>query len=80
MDAKGSFAASLRQIGKIHVAGWVLVLASLLNVSPLWSQSPMQHLWSQRFGDTDSDGGGAIAVDGEGNVLVTVVFKGTEYV
>ncbi len=76
MHAKGLFAASLRPIGKIHLVGWVLVLAFLLNVSPLWSQS-LEHLWSQRFGDTGFDSGYAIAVDGARNVLVTGWFQGT---
>ncbi len=66
MDAKGFFAASR----------WVFVLAFLLNVSPLWSQS-LNHLWSQRFGGTGFDTGAEIAVDGAGNVLVTGQFSGT---
>ena len=76
MDAKGLFAPSLRPIGKNHLVGAVLLLAFLLNVSPLWSQS-LAHLFSQRFGDTDGDQGLAIAVDGEGDVLVTGFFEGT---
>ena len=53
---------------------WVLTLAFLLNVSPVWSQS-LKHLWSQGFG---GDGAGwAIATDGAGGVLVTGWFGGT---
>ena len=76
IHAKGLSAASLRQIRKNHLVGAVLLLAFLLNVSPLWSQS-LEHLFSQRFGDTESDSGRAIAVDGARNVLVTGEFRGT---
>jgi len=58
----------MRQLSKTGVVGWGLALACLVNASPVWGQI---HRWSQRFGDTDSDGGAAIAVDGAGNVLVT---------
>ncbi len=76
MHAKGLCAATLWQIGKNHLVGWVFVLAFLLNVSPLWSQS-LEHLFSHRFGNTDHDRGIAIAVDGARNVLVTGFFRGT---
>ncbi len=66
----------MRQIGKIHVVGSVVVLAFLVNVSPLWSQS-LNHLWSQSFGGTQDEIGYAIAVDGADNVLVTGQFQGT---
>ena len=70
----------MRQTGKHHLVGAVLVLASLVNVSPLWSQS-LEHLWSQRFGqrlgDTGVDAGQGIAVDGADNILVTGLFQGT---
>lgn len=35
------------------------------------------HLWSRRFGGTNSDLGYGVAVDGEGNVLVTGTFQAT---
>ncbi len=35
------------------------------------------HQWSQRFGNTGSDVGYSVAVDGSGNVLVTGHFNGT---
>ena len=61
MHARGLFAATLRQVGKNHVVGSVLLLAFLLNVSPLQSQS-LEHLWSQRLGGTGDDSVNAIAV------------------
>ncbi len=35
------------------------------------------HQWSKRFGDTNVDGGYAVAVDASGNVFVTGYFSGT---
>ena len=35
------------------------------------------HLWSKRFGSTGSDSGTAVAVDSNGNVIITGLFHGT---
>jgi lambda repressor-like predicted transcriptional regulator len=35
------------------------------------------HIWSKRYGDTGTDDGFGVAVDGSGNVLVTGQFQGT---
>ena len=66
----------MRKTGNRHLLGVIFLLAFLVDVSPLWSQS-LEHVFSQRFGDTNLDEGLAIAVDGEGNVLVTGGFFGT---
>ncbi len=45
-------------------------------VAPVSAQE-LQHIWSHRFGSTNSDVGLAVAVDSTGDVLVTGFFEGT---
>ena len=52
----------------------VVLVASL--GGPAWAQPPT-HLWSQRFGDSNSQFIESVAVDPSGNVLVTGWFMGT---
>src|SRR3990170_6282915 len=62
---------------------WVWLISSLTSAAlalPLRAQDSQlgdSHLWSKRFGSTIDDYGYAVAVDGNGDVLLTGSFQGT---
>jgi len=58
----------------LTVVPFVTAALLVVGISPVWGQN---HNWSKRFGDTNSDQGVGIAVDGARNVLVTGQFGGT---
>lgn len=54
----------------------VFAILAILSSLPLQAATPV-HLWSQRFGNVNSDRGYSVAVDASGNVYVTGYFAGT---
>ncbi|MCH7666561.1 MAG: hypothetical protein IH936_11615, partial [Acidobacteria bacterium] len=70
----GSFEATVAFDGGFTSAGDSDIFVAKFNPdTPLYAQ----HLWSRRFGDTGLDVGYAIAIDGDGNVIVTGSFERT---
>ena len=63
--------------GTVDFGGGNLVSAGSDDVFLAKYDASGVHQWSQRFGDTGSDAGHAVAVDGSGNVVVTGDFNGT---
>jgi hypothetical protein len=57
-------------------ACWGLLIISLLCLSSSAGAVPFVHDWSQLFGDGDWQDGHGVAVDGNGNVIVTGFFWG----
>jgi hypothetical protein len=54
---------------------YLFILVSILLISQ--TVQAQQHVWSQRFGDSEWEEGKNVAVDGSGNVIITGHFKGT---
>jgi uncharacterized protein with PIN domain len=78
LDANGDVLVTSFFQGTVDFGGGPLTSAGLSDIFVAkFSGVDGAHLWSKRFGGTESDSGLAIAADGSGNVLVTGEFMGT---
>jgi hypothetical protein len=76
IDGLGNIVVVGAYSGSINFGGGLLT-SSATDIFVAKFSASGGHLWSKRFGSVNRDSANAVAVDGNGNVLVTGVFMGT---
>jgi len=77
VDRSGSILITGWFFGTVNLGGEVLTSAGDQDIFIAKYDVSGNHLWSKQFGDSGEDIGWAVAVDGNGNVLVTGSYRGT---
>lgn len=77
VDGEGNMVATGRFEGTMNLGGNDLVSQGEYDLFVVKFSPEGDHIWSQRFGDESYQWDISVAVDGEGNVLVTGHFEGT---
>lgn len=77
VDGEGNVVATGYFEGTMNLGGDDLVSQGEYDIFVVKFSPEGDHLWSQRFGDWNDQSDISVAVDGEGNVLVTGDFEGT---
>jgi hypothetical protein len=77
VDAAGNVVVVGYFQNAVDFGGGTLVSAGSYDIFVAKYNASGAHQWSKRFGNTDSDGGSAVAVDGSGNIFVMGAFQGT---
>ena len=77
VDGPGNIVVTGEFGNAVNFGGATLTSAGSIDVFIAKYMPNGAHLWSQRFGGTNSEGGWTIGVDGGGNVVVTGSFAGT---
>jgi hypothetical protein len=77
VDGAGNILIAGAFEGTIELGGGPLTSAGNDDIFVAKYDPSGAHVWSRRFGDTGYDGGGPIAADHAGNVLVTGSFEGS---
>jgi uncharacterized protein (AIM24 family) len=77
VDGSGNVVVTGRFQGSVNFGGAGLTSAGGQDVFLAKYSSSGTHLWSKRFGGTLGDRGNSVAVDGNGNVVVTGTFSGS---
>ncbi len=76
-DAAGNIVLTGRYLATIDFGGGPLVSAGGLDVFVVKLDPNGNHIWSNSYGDPDSQYGNGVAVDAAGNVVITGYFHGT---
>ncbi|WP_437290191.1 hypothetical protein [Sorangium sp. So ce406] len=76
-DAAGNYYVTGSFEGTVDFGAGPLTSAGLTDVFLLKLDPSGALLWSKRFGDADAEAGGAVAVDGSGNVLLAGIDSNT---
>jgi hypothetical protein len=76
VDSSGNIILTGRFKGTVNFGGDVLTSAGSFDIFVAKFDPSGNHLWSQRFGNTEWDQSNGITVDGSGNVLLTGYFQG----
>ncbi len=77
VDSAGNVLVSGYFVGSVDLGGGVLTSAGLCDIFLAKYSTSGSHLWSKRFGASSDDAGYAVAVDSDGNVVLTGCFGGT---
>jgi uncharacterized protein (AIM24 family) len=77
MDSNGNITVTGVFEGTVDFGGGGLTSAGGCDIFLAKYSASGVHLWSKRFGSTSTDDGDGVAVDSNGNVIVTGTFKGT---
>jgi hypothetical protein len=76
-DAQGNVLITGNLTGSIDFGGGALTSAGLNDIYLAKLSPTGAHLWSKRYGDSADQNAAAVAVDPQGNVLITGYFNGT---
>jgi uncharacterized protein (AIM24 family) len=77
VDGSGNVIVTGEFAGAVNFGGGVLTSAGGSDIFVAKFDASGNHIWSDRFGDTSSDVGYSVTVDGGGNVVATGHFAGT---
>jgi len=75
VDGNGNVVVTGSFIGTVDFGGGSLASAGSHDIFVAKYSATGAHQWSKRFGDTTSDTGSSVAVDGSGNIVVTGYFQ-----
>ena len=76
-DGLGNVIVTGRMVGNADFGGGLLIGDGQPDIFVAKFDSSGNHLWSERFGDTNLQWGRSVATDGSGNMIITGRLKGT---